>query len=1648
MRGSDGERPSGPSHGKGSYVARLAEVLTEAGGEEEEDGPTSVELAEVLWLARQMKASKPATAAPTLPSTPRTSQDTAPVSPPRSGDAQPPHEPALVSPEPRVPLHIPDDARQPLDEPPPDGTSDGSSDDGTYTTLLAPAPPMLPRPLTLQRALRPLKRRVPAPVGIELDESATADRIARLAAPPQWWLPVLRPSAERWLRLRIVYDEGPTMPIWRPLLRELRTVFGQSGIFRTLDVHTLTADGHVRGAEGTPADGRTVTLVVSDCMGPQWRGGPAGRRWYGTLNRWASRHPVAIVQPLPERLWRTTALPAAATVLSAPWPAAPNSAYSSGDRDTVTIPVLEPSAPWLAHWSSLVAGAGPVPCAAALLARTPPPSPLEETGSTDVQQLSASDLLLRFKSIASPEAYRLAGHLAVGRPHLPYMRLVQAALERRPQPGHLAEVVLSGLLRTVPGAAPGSYAFRDGVRELLLDTLPRSSRLRTRGLLARLGAPIDDRAGVVAGELRVAVEGGTERGGVGAEVASVRGESVERLGGPAREETRPARPADEELFAGRYKVLRPVDPVLRRTWLAQDFETERLVGLLRFLNTPPHSKAGEAFRLRAESLASVEHPNVVGLHDHGFEGDIAYAALEYVDGISVAQLVQDSEGPLPFWLVAYLARGTALALAAAHEHHVAHGELAPEHVLIDADGTVRVTGFLDGIAAPNPAGDSLQVENMVRNLTRDSSFLAGSLSDWGSFAGMLPVDPPGGRDAISVLTSADFVAFEQSALAARPQFQLLDIQLCPGGWLLSGEARACLAMLLQRHGRTVPLEELSEGLGGEPADGWRRYIDELRSRLGPGVIATTPGGFAVHALPSQIDALQVNELVRSATAAEEDGYPERARSLVQSALDLFTGDPLSGVPGPAAERTRPRLRRLRLQLYAHRAELQLEIGAFERAATELTQLLTEHPDRQDFRRLHMLALRNLGRISDAIESYEQYRERLEDSHPDPDLVNLHDELYRELLAAPERDRATAVFEFLTDSPEDNERAQAVVGRYVTDVLSRARITPDSHELLARTNGYVVIADPDVSLLPLLQTVLHEINVLRGQLPPHVRLRVMFWHNAELIGHQGPDSLRAEFDPAEGQALLIISPLLHEEAMTGPIPLMRGTFTPLAPQGKVIAYLRPIWDAPDPALFDTLTNDQQGTPPSAPPLPPGPHRDLLRGPFTARGTDLPEVNDATTAVVYVDTGDEGEGGSVGVQRQSPYDFDDDAVTHYYEVDLTPQQEWRELPLPSAESLPVTASVELSWHVVNPFAFVDAEVTHVATELFEHVARRLSAVTRRYTLARLGAAQQAVDGLRFAPWPTSGLEVSCAVRLSTTGPGAPVGATGFLEIDFSGSQPPKSGLRLGQVAQPDRPPTATAPERDSPPPTPSSVAALLAAARTVLIGFDGPVLRLYAQETASSASRELARLITELRHPDEALRGERLLKDTPIRPSEGYAHPYDLLRAIAHHRLAVPVAERLTVLELRAAASARPTPHADLLIRTLHAQGRAVGIVTDAAPVVADTYLDSHGLGGHLRAGVHGRTADLTHLLPHPDCLRRALTATGAAAQAALLITSSRAALEAAAALSMPAIGYARDDRTRTRLESGGSTLVVDSLATVLEAARTTGPIARPEPPSPA
>ncbi|MER6196446.1 NaeI family type II restriction endonuclease [Streptomyces sp. NPDC001586] len=679
---SDPAQPSSPSE-----LRRLLEVLDRAGGH----GATPTELAELIWLARHR-------------GTPEHAAQVGSEEPVREGSASARGE----APE----SAVPGDGQEPPQEPgrpglPLSHRSDTEpSDDGPYASLLAPLPPMLAHPLPLQRALRPLRRRVPSRLETDLDERNTAYGIARQGAWPGTWLPELRARPERWLTLYLVYDAGPTMPIWRPLLQELRRVIGQTGAFRGIQLLELTRHGRLRQSPGgrpavlPPRDGRAVALILSDCSGPAWyAGSEAAADWYRTLGRWSRTMPVAVVQPLPERLWRRTALPGSAGLLTARGLAAPNSGLRFAPYDgpgegrpagaSLPLPLLEPSARWFAHWARLVAGppGTTVPGVVATLPTASSAVPLD-LGASSPQDLSPEEQVLNFRAHASPQALRLAAHLAVGKqPSIPVMRLVQAATERRPEPQHLAEVILSGLLTTVPGrlSASGHYKFRPGVREVLIRTLPRS-------MAARIDAVIQHYAGSRLGEFPVTVPTEDTTGARGCPhgepLAVVTEETVQSLG------RSPGALADGPgtLVDRRYRLVqRQHARETSDTWRATDDQLGREV-VLKLFHVPMVSQAeSQRFLADAERLATLDIQGLARIEGFGFHDDRPFLVTDPVDGEDFGQLLKLAPGNMTLEVIRAIGGQIAETLNELHLNGLLHLDLSPSALVVRPDGRVLVT---------------------------------------------------------------------------------------------------------------------------------------------------------------------------------------------------------------------------------------------------------------------------------------------------------------------------------------------------------------------------------------------------------------------------------------------------------------------------------------------------------------------------------------------------------------------------------------------------------------------------------------------------------------------------------------------------------------------------------------------------------------------------------------------------------------------------------------------------------------------------------------------------------------------------------------------------------------------------------------------
>ncbi|WP_460370776.1 AfsR/SARP family transcriptional regulator, partial [Actinocorallia lasiicapitis] len=172
----------------------------------------------------------------------------------------------------------------------------------------------------------------------------------------------------------------------------------------------------------------------------------------------------------------------------------------------------------------------------------------------------------------------------------------------------------------------------------------------------------------------------------------------------------------------------------------------------------------------------------------------------------------------------------------------------------------------------------------------------------------------------------------------------------------------------------------------------RTYASRLRAllepdRSAPAVLVSVADGYALRV---PVDAVDVHRFER--LVAEASRTPDRAEALLDEALALWQGPALSGVPGRFVEIERTRLSERRLAALETRLELALDGGDNARAAAELAVLITEHPLRERFHALLMLALYRSGRQADALAAFQRLRTDLADElglDPSPALAELH-----------------------------------------------------------------------------------------------------------------------------------------------------------------------------------------------------------------------------------------------------------------------------------------------------------------------------------------------------------------------------------------------------------------------------------------------------------------------------------------------------------------------------------------------------------------------------------------------------------------------------------------------------------------------------------
>src|SRR5580704_4511314 len=110
----------------------------------------------------------------------------------------------------------------------------------------------------------------------------------------------------------------------------------------------------------------------------------------------------------------------------------------------------------------------------------------------------------------------------------------------------------------------------------------------------------------------------------------------------------------------------------------------------------PEALANDADRLRrfeqeARTIAALNHPNILGIHDIGAHDGAPFLVSEFLEGVTLRDKLVS--GPLPVRRAIEYALGIAEGLAAAHEKGIVHRDLKPENIFVTRDGRIKVLDF-------------------------------------------------------------------------------------------------------------------------------------------------------------------------------------------------------------------------------------------------------------------------------------------------------------------------------------------------------------------------------------------------------------------------------------------------------------------------------------------------------------------------------------------------------------------------------------------------------------------------------------------------------------------------------------------------------------------------------------------------------------------------------------------------------------------------------------------------------------------------------------------------------------------------------------------------------------------------------------------
>ena len=164
-------------------------------------------------------------------------------------------------------------------------------------------------------------------------------------------------------------------------------------------------------------------------------------------------------------------------------------------------------------------------------------------------------------------------------------------------------------------------------------------------------------------------------------------------------------PLQEGTRLGRYEIRSQLGAGgMGEVYLAQDTELGRAVAIkILPADVAADQQRMNRFVQEARAASALSHPNILAIHEIGWDGATRFIAMEYVEGETLRQRM--SRAPMKLGDLLDAVIQTASALSAAHAAGVVHRDVKPDNIMLRSDGYVKVLDFGLAKLARDEAGE-------------------------------------------------------------------------------------------------------------------------------------------------------------------------------------------------------------------------------------------------------------------------------------------------------------------------------------------------------------------------------------------------------------------------------------------------------------------------------------------------------------------------------------------------------------------------------------------------------------------------------------------------------------------------------------------------------------------------------------------------------------------------------------------------------------------------------------------------------------------------------------------------------------------------------------------------------------------------------